>query len=96
MLHVHYHGCGMRPGSGWKVHLDSGFNAWAIANNIVVIYPSANTCWQSKYDCWAANPGPDEKQCQVQQKMVAGMMRDVKANTAKLVQMKMHDDVALH
>ena len=85
MQHVHYHGCGMHPGSGWKVHFNSGFNAWAIANDMVVIYPSASDCWTSKWDCWADNPGQDEQQCQVQLEMVQGMMRDVRANTAKLV-----------
>ena len=52
---------------------------------MVVIYPSASDCWMSKQDCWADNPGQDEQQCQVQLEMVQGMMRDVRANTAKLV-----------
>ena len=87
MVHVHWHGCGMAPGSGWQVHRHSGFNAWGVANNIVIIYPAANECWNSKYSCFEQNPNKDDMQCQSQQNMVQDMMRDVRANNAKLVPM---------
>ena len=86
-LHVHWHGCGMAPGSGWQVHLHSGFNSWGAANNIVVLYPAANDCWDTKYTCFESNPSKDDLQCQVQQNMVQDMMRDVMSNKAKLVPM---------
>lgn len=90
MLHVHYHGCGMRPGSGWKVHLHSGFNAWGVANNMVVLYPSADNCWMSKWNCFESNPEQDQQTCQVQQRMVQHMMSDVQSNKAKLAPMSLN------
>ena len=53
-LHVTLHGCQMNPNSvqsQFAVH--SGFNNWAEANNIVVLYPQTDSQLPSNpYGCW--------------------------------------------
>jgi len=52
-IHVHYHGCHMGVGNKYelKYRLGSsvikrgGFNNWALANDVIVLYPQVLECW---------------------------------------------------
>mmetsp|Transcript_20359 Transcript_20359/g.52849 ORF Transcript_20359/g.52849 Transcript_20359/m.52849 type:complete len:359 (+) Transcript_20359:23-1099(+) len=48
-LHVHYHGCGEY---GLMPANQIGYNQWAEANNIVVLYPMARSAIGNLMGCW--------------------------------------------
>lgn len=79
-LHVHYHGCNMGVTTWVKANIIKygGFNDWALANDIIVLYPQVRKCW-SFMNTKATNP---------QLMMVQGMIRDLQARTAQLNNMK--------
>lgn len=53
-LHVALHGCQMHPDAIQdKFAVNSGFNSWAEANNIIILYPQATKVSKvNPYACW--------------------------------------------
>jgi len=54
-IHVSFHGCQQYKNAiGMQYVLDTGFNDWAEANNIVVLYPqaTASTAHNNPNGCW--------------------------------------------
>jgi poly(3-hydroxybutyrate) depolymerase len=52
-LHIALHGCGMSPlqiGDAFTAH--AGYNRWAEANNIVILYPTVATTMANPLACW--------------------------------------------
>lgn len=52
-LHIALHGCAMNPdaiGSDFAIH--SGYNSWAEANNLVILYPQVAKAPANPYGCW--------------------------------------------
>jgi len=48
-MHINYHGCG---GDGTAVPHHAGFNEWAEANDIIIIYPQAISGPGNPTGCW--------------------------------------------
>ncbi len=52
-LHVAFHGCEMTPDDiGTQYVMHGGYNSWADANNMVVLYPQAKTNALNPKGCW--------------------------------------------
>jgi poly(3-hydroxybutyrate) depolymerase len=52
-LHVALHGCGMNPNDiGDQFSEHAGYNEWAEANRVVVLYPQAAKSFDNPYGCW--------------------------------------------
>ena len=52
-LHVVFHGCKQNVATiGTQYYKSTGYNRWADTNNIVVLYPQANTTLANPNGCW--------------------------------------------
>ena len=52
-LHVVFHGCKQNVATvGSQFYQNTGYNRWADTNNIVVLYPQANTTYANPNGCW--------------------------------------------
>lgn len=52
-LHVAFHGCKQSVAAvGTQFYQNSGYNQWADTNNMVILYPQANTTAYNPNGCW--------------------------------------------
>jgi hypothetical protein len=52
-IHLHFHGCGQSYDSIESVYFtNAGFNQWAEANNIIIIYPQTHVRFDNDNGCW--------------------------------------------
>lgn len=52
-LHVVFHGCKQNVAAvGNRFYQNSGYNQWADTNNLIVLYPQANTTAANPNGCW--------------------------------------------
>jgi poly(3-hydroxybutyrate) depolymerase len=52
-LHVAFHGCKQTVALVGDAHIrNAGYNSWADANRILVLYPQAASTWMNPNSCW--------------------------------------------
>lgn len=52
-LHVVFHGCKQNVATvGSQFYKNTGYNKWADTNNMIVLYPQANTTYANPNGCW--------------------------------------------
>lgn len=52
MLHVHLHGCGLSARLATHNEKMRRFNEYAVANDIIVLYPDAQLSFFNLIGCW--------------------------------------------
>lgn len=52
-LHVVFHGCKQNVATvGSQYYQNTGYNKWADSNNMIILYPQANTTFANPNGCW--------------------------------------------